>query len=413
MNTRLDILVLEENTAGKDYIMADLHGNADCLDAMLKQLQPEDRLFIAGDLTDRGADSPRVIRLILDYQAKHPNKLYIVYGNHEDLNVLAISALADYFEAVASIPYSADDNSALIDYANSIMANPLGSFHEQMNDIHFCLANGGFWLVELFRSEILLNRLYISETNSLKQSDDSLIAQYYQLVSELPYMIYVKGKRPFTIVHADRPMSHQAMLEKLATNNLTLDEDQKQHAMNARTRRCDAHGRVINTDQILVNIEYDDPSATITYVGHNIINNQYTRVTRPETNTVVLDVMACVSNVALVACHTDSSCQYVGPATVEVNAKNMRLISIMRELSTHLKADAERYKKTNDENMDSSSPVGTPSKRNLSHENRSQSSAMFFAPSEGNIITNKKLKYEDADILNSDESSAESMVFNK
>jgi hypothetical protein len=239
MKTRHDILALEENTAGKDYIMADLHGNADCLDAQLKQLQPEDRLFIAGDLTDRGADSPRVIRLILDYQAKHPNKLYVVYGNHEDLNVSAISAMADFYEELACIPYSETDNSALLEYAIDLNEKPLGSFRDQMNDIHFCLANGGFWLLELFRKEILQKRLFISEKNSLQQTDDSLIAKYYALVSKLPYIIYVKGRRPFTVVHADMPITHEAMLEKLAVNVTKLSEEEKQHAMNARTQiRC-------------------------------------------------------------------------------------------------------------------------------------------------------------------------------
>jgi hypothetical protein len=396
MKTRHDILALEENIAGKDYIMADLHGNADCLEAQLKQLQPEDRLFIAGDLTDRGADSPRVIRLILDYQAKHPNKLYVVYGNHEDLNVSAISAMADFYEELACIPYSETDNSALLEYAIDLNEKPLGTFRDQMNDIHFCLANGGFWLLELFRNEILHKRLFISEKNSLQQTDDSLIAKYYALVSKLPYIIYVKGRRPFTVVHADMPITHEAMLEKLAVDVTKLSEEEKQHAMNARTHKLDASGRVLNSDQYLVNIKGNSLSNIITYGGHNIINNLNTFVIRPETNTVVLDVMAWSNNVALVACHTDSSCHYVGPAAEKVSKNSEILKLIQQELCLHLKTDAARYQTLSDEN----SPVSSPSKHNRSPEKAILSNSMFFERGSSDKSPKKKLKLKDADLLN-------------
>ncbi|MGV3740064.1 MAG: metallophosphoesterase [Gammaproteobacteria bacterium] len=44
------------NQNGKDYIIGDVHGNGDLLELVLQtiDLKANDRLFIAGDLFDRG-----------------------------------------------------------------------------------------------------------------------------------------------------------------------------------------------------------------------------------------------------------------------------------------------------------------------------------------------------------------------
>ncbi len=363
-----DILLLEENTQGKDYIMADLHGNADCLAAKLMQLQPEDRLFIAGDLTDRGSDSPRVVQLVLDYQAKHPNRLYVVRGNHEDVNAFAISAMADYFEDLADISYSETNTRPLFEYATNLCAQPLGTYQDERKYIHLCLLNGGFWLLELFRQEMQRKLLWISESGSLRLGVDSLVAQHLKFISKLPYIIHVKGRRPFTIVHADMPLTHAEMFEKLARNDTALSEMQKHHAMNARTRKLGPDGALLNTNQTLVNITAPYLSANIIYAGHNVINNQNTFVTRPETHTVVVDVMAWKNQVAMVVCHTDSTCEYVGRGAETVVQKSELLKQILEVLSEYLTADRACYEAGCDENLDGNSPAGTPKKRPRSRE---------------------------------------------
>ena len=48
LEKRADILVIPENINGHDKIIGDLHGNKECLDAILGTLAPNDRLFLVG-----------------------------------------------------------------------------------------------------------------------------------------------------------------------------------------------------------------------------------------------------------------------------------------------------------------------------------------------------------------------------
>ncbi|QFY42492.1 metallophosphoesterase [Candidatus Methylospira mobilis] len=71
-----------ENTAGRDFIVGDLHGAFDLLDAAMEAVDfdaRKDRLFSVGDLVDRGPDSPRVIAFL-----EQPF-FFAVRGNHEDM----------------------------------------------------------------------------------------------------------------------------------------------------------------------------------------------------------------------------------------------------------------------------------------------------------------------------------------
>ena len=60
--------------------MSDIHGNSKRFDAVLKQicLQPEDTLYILGDVVDRYPDGIRILRRIM----KMPN-VKMLLGNHE------------------------------------------------------------------------------------------------------------------------------------------------------------------------------------------------------------------------------------------------------------------------------------------------------------------------------------------
>lgn len=69
-----------ENTLGNDYIVGDLHGAYDLLLEALRtaRFKPSvDRLFLVGDLVDRGDESMRALRLLkLPY-------VFSIQGNHE------------------------------------------------------------------------------------------------------------------------------------------------------------------------------------------------------------------------------------------------------------------------------------------------------------------------------------------
>lgn len=88
-----DIQFLETNLTGKDYIIGDVHGALGALEKVINQLQPKDRLFIVGDLIDRGDDSLGVITFINEHNKDQSNpRIYVAQGNHEQdfLNIHAI-----------------------------------------------------------------------------------------------------------------------------------------------------------------------------------------------------------------------------------------------------------------------------------------------------------------------------------
>lgn len=72
------------NTKGMDYIFTDLHGNFDLFQKALDILQfdpTKDRVIIAGDLCDRGPESLRCLKLILE------DWVIAIPGNHEQMLV--------------------------------------------------------------------------------------------------------------------------------------------------------------------------------------------------------------------------------------------------------------------------------------------------------------------------------------
>ncbi|MDR3477614.1 MAG: metallophosphoesterase [Gammaproteobacteria bacterium] len=90
------IMSVEENTKGEDYFIGDLHGRFDLLSLVLAKMRAEDRLFLVGDLTDRGPDSYKVIECIFFQGMKNAKpKVYTVRGNHEEV-FLAFANAREY-----------------------------------------------------------------------------------------------------------------------------------------------------------------------------------------------------------------------------------------------------------------------------------------------------------------------------
>ena len=71
------------------YVLSDIHGNAKNFDAILQQicLQPEDTLYILGDVIDRHPDGIRILRKIMSM----PN-VKMLLGNHEYMMLEALKA---------------------------------------------------------------------------------------------------------------------------------------------------------------------------------------------------------------------------------------------------------------------------------------------------------------------------------
>ncbi len=379
-NRSNDILVLEENTVGKDYIIADLHGNAKCLDSALAVLKEGDRLFIAGDLTDRGEESCRVISLIADYQAKHPNSLYVVMGNHELSNLDAIQALADLYEELEKINYSENDDKDLNAFYDKYTNQHPDPNNRIQNDLNYCFRNGGYWLLKQFRQEIKSQDLYLKK-NALHPTKKSLISRYRRLVKRLPFIIYVKGKRPFTVVHAHMPFTHKVMMQRLANNPCLLSKKEKGTAANLRPHEFEKFLSWIDCS------EFTMP----TYAGHTVINNPESCLSYPRSKTFVLDVMAFKTGISLMVNHTESSCDYVGPNAGDPRSYDKLYSDIKYQLSALLASEAKHYDEKRDENPDS--PPNSPSKRERSAKPKQTSMLSFYKKSE-----KKRMKVEEEQV---------------
>lgn len=204
-------LVVEPNTQGKDYIVGDLHGQLELFNNILALLTPDDRLFITGDLINRGAHGYNIVEKIFEInkeREKHglPPQIHVCLGNHEKM-------FLKYF-------YS--------------------------NDRHiFHAANGGDWIFNLHAIQ--------------KQK----MAAFF---NKLPYIIKVKGlksekdaraKRPFYIVHSELPLPDH-VLEENITHNTPLSPESAHHAIWARSDGFKKFPRKKNSP--------------IVYCGHNIFD---------------------------------------------------------------------------------------------------------------------------------------------
>lgn len=85
------VLRVPLNTAGRDFVVGDIHGAFDLLASLLAKVEfdaDKDRLFSVGDLIDRGPDS------ILAAGWLDLSWFYCVRGNHEQLAIDGLRAAA-------------------------------------------------------------------------------------------------------------------------------------------------------------------------------------------------------------------------------------------------------------------------------------------------------------------------------
>ena len=69
------------------YVMSDIHGNSRRFNSVLRQinLQPEDTLYVLGDVIDRHQDGIKLLRVIM-----HMENAKMLIGNHEHM-MLAVT----------------------------------------------------------------------------------------------------------------------------------------------------------------------------------------------------------------------------------------------------------------------------------------------------------------------------------
>ena len=79
------------------YVMSDIHGNLRRFNSVMKQiaLQPEDTLYVLGDVIDRHPDGIRILRKLMAM----PN-VKMLLGNHEYMMLRAIGRPFDTYESM-------------------------------------------------------------------------------------------------------------------------------------------------------------------------------------------------------------------------------------------------------------------------------------------------------------------------
>lgn len=335
------ILSLQENDlGGNDYIIADIHGDNTSFSENLQKLNPEDRLFVVGDLTDRGPDSANVMRLIFYYQTMRPERLFVIRGNHESACLRTIAALEDMIDLFKEIPYSPDNVQPLNEWINKTKNDE--HTYQGFKVLKSHLRDGGEWLVKLYKHEIYNGDITLhamdqsaSESDSsgdeaaseVIYEDSSLIKKIKDFMAALPYVIYVEGDHPFLLVHADMPVDEETLKRRILQGT-GLTQDEIRYATNARPPGSDK--------VVTITDAHRNRDSIVAYTGHNIILYGKAAVIRYNTNTVNLDVAAYKTRVALRVNHTRGECDYVG-VNVDDSMNNFpQLKPIQEELQKHL-----------------------------------------------------------------------------
>lgn len=121
---------LNRNSAGRDFVVGDLHGTYDPLLALLDRVRfdtTRDRLFSVGDLIDRGDQSMECLSLL------NEPWFYAVRGNHDDMLLSALSCFDSALHTSADFLYNGgqwafdlndEQMDALQGYAETLMRMP-------------------------------------------------------------------------------------------------------------------------------------------------------------------------------------------------------------------------------------------------------------------------------------------------
>lgn len=285
MQSHSDIKIVEANPYedGNDYIIGDVHGNADCLIKVLAKLTSHDRLFIAGDLTDRGKKNQEVLALCQhpDYQ----DRIFIVRGNHEDMCLQSISMFEKYRNELVR-------KSGTEEVPHILFEAHLGFLGH--------IKGGGGWLETLFLQALNLQ----GNTVMPDEAGEKMIEEIKNFMGSLSYLILVKGnetKKPFVVVHARNILSNSELLERIETSK----------PFSSTEKKAMTWDRIENLlPQEMMDYVIEDVMAT--YCGHSIVVNQtIPSPVRPAENAINLDVGGYKNNVLLMLNHTQSSAEYV------------------------------------------------------------------------------------------------------
>ena len=101
----------------RTYALSDIHGCLDKLQRLVARCEADARgetakFMFLGDYIDRGPDSRGVIEFVMAMQARHPDDVVCLIGNHEDM---ALNAIDDPAEIAQWVVYNSGDKT-LVSY---------------------------------------------------------------------------------------------------------------------------------------------------------------------------------------------------------------------------------------------------------------------------------------------------------
>jgi predicted phosphodiesterase len=112
------LIRLQGGTIERVVFVGDTHGDLDASERVLERyLHPKTVIVFLGDYVDRGPHSRENLQLLLKTKLEHPDRVYLLQGNHEGFNVMPFypadfwesldPALRElYAETLAKLPYS-------------------------------------------------------------------------------------------------------------------------------------------------------------------------------------------------------------------------------------------------------------------------------------------------------------------
>lgn len=169
------------------YVCSDIHGNFDAWLRALEEsgidLDSGDKLFILGDLIDRGNKSLQCVYHALDLRKKYPGQVIYLMGNHEKLfldfvNIKDVKRYDSYFnlymngQSWLSNGGTTTVLSFLGDYSNNLV-----EMHEQLNQRFSILINelNDLPYYHIEEDYVYVHAGFLSNTQLKKQDNHDMI----------------------------------------------------------------------------------------------------------------------------------------------------------------------------------------------------------------------------------------------
>jgi hypothetical protein len=261
---------------GRVMTFGDIHGAAVFKD-VLKQIKPDDRIVLVGDMMDRGVETFEIMQQIIAKQ----QQIVAVRGNHEDmfLKFMAVrkkiettkNSTVEFPQSLASDIEFAQRKGNIDSFIEQFAKNN-GLTIQEANDFLLFIFNGGGWAL---------------------QQTCSALQPIVEYVGQLPFVREIKlpNDSSYLVCHSDMRFISDEMLAPYFLDPAMKFTDQEQiHLTYARTANeeelcCDSKQEAKRTK-----------NSKRVYSGHEITTRKGVKVFREETNTIDLDFGAYDSN---------------------------------------------------------------------------------------------------------------------